>query len=285
MTTEVSDSFIIQFEREVHLQFQQMGSQLMNFCRRKSNVRGYKTTFQVAGKGVATKKNRHGDVQPMNADRTPVEVTLEDWYAPEYVDKLDELKLNHDEQTVCARTCAAALGRKADALIIAALDAGTYSGANVVGDGTTALTRNMALQVTEGLRATGYRGMVPDVVACVGNREWSSLMTLDEFVDADKIGVENLPYKNGAFDNRSWMGVLWMWHPDLTTNASGHKLNYMWHRDALACAFGQDVMTEINYVPQKVAHLVTSIMSLGAKIIDNTGIVQFKTDADIAIPT
>lgn len=278
MTTEVSDSFIIQFEREVHLQYQQMGSVLMNFCRRKNNVRGYKTTFQVAGKGVATQKTRHGNLQPMNADRTPVEVTLADWYAAEYVDKLDELKLNHDEQTVCARTCAAALGRKTDALIIAALDAGTYSGANVVGDGTTALTRNMALQATEGLRATGYRGMVPEIVAVVGNREWSSLMTLDEFVDADKIGVENLPYKNGAFDNRSWMGVLWMWHTDLT-------VNYMWHRDALGCASGADVTTEINYVPEKVAHLVTSMMSLGAKIIDNTGIVQIKTNANIAIPT
>jgi hypothetical protein len=35
-----------------------------------------------------------------------------------------------------------------------------------------------------------------------------------------------------------------------------------------------DVQTEVNYVPQKVAHLTTSMMSMGAIAIDSDGIYE-----------
>jgi hypothetical protein len=37
---------------------------------------------------------------------------------------------------------------------------------------------------------------------------------------------------------------------------------------------GADVTTELNYVPEKVSHLATSMMSMGATVIDDNGIYE-----------
>ena len=46
MSTSVELSFVKNFEAEVHLQYQQMGSKLRNTVRTKNNVTGATTVFQ-----------------------------------------------------------------------------------------------------------------------------------------------------------------------------------------------------------------------------------------------
>ena len=46
MSTQVSESFIKQFEADVHLAYQQNGSKLRNTVRSKNNVKGSSTVFQ-----------------------------------------------------------------------------------------------------------------------------------------------------------------------------------------------------------------------------------------------
>src|SRR3546814_2417371 len=102
LSTSIDLSFVKQFEREVHEAYQRQGSLLRATVRSKNNVKGASTTFQKIGKGVASTKARHGKVTPMNVDHTPVECILQDFYAGDYVDKLDEAKVNHDERMVIA---------------------------------------------------------------------------------------------------------------------------------------------------------------------------------------
>ena len=92
MSTTIDKAFVKQFEREVHESFQRMGSKLRNTVRSKGNVRGASTIFQKVGKGVASTKARHGKIPTMNVDHTPVECILTDYYAGDWVDKLDEPK-------------------------------------------------------------------------------------------------------------------------------------------------------------------------------------------------
>ena len=98
MSTQVSESFIKQFEAEVHLCYQQNGSKLRNTVRYKNGVKGSSTVFQKVGKGIASQKARHGLVPVMSLDHSPVECELQDYYAGDWVDALDELKLSIDER-------------------------------------------------------------------------------------------------------------------------------------------------------------------------------------------
>ena len=104
MSTSVAQAFVKQFEREVHESYQRMGSKLRNTVRSKNNVQGASTAFQKVGKGTAMVKARHGAVPVMNLDHEPVECLLADYYAGDWVDKLDELKTNIDERQVIANS-------------------------------------------------------------------------------------------------------------------------------------------------------------------------------------
>jgi hypothetical protein len=123
MANTIDQAFIKQFETEVHMAYQRMGSKLRNTIR-STNVTGSTARFQKIGTGAASTKTRNGDVTTMELAHTNVEATMADYYAAEYIDKLDELKININERQAVAQSAAAALGRQTDALIVAAMDAG-----------------------------------------------------------------------------------------------------------------------------------------------------------------
>lgn len=268
MAMDISDAFVKQFESEVHTAFQRMGSKLRNTVRQKNNVTGTSTTFQKVGKGVAGTKSRHGNVPLMSIDHTPVECTLADYYAADFVDKLDELKINIDERGVVTQASANALGRKTDDLIITQLDATT----NTITEGSTGgLTSAKVTTVFE------YFGNndVPDdgqryfVISPGG---WTDLLGITAFSSADYVGSDQLPYAGGMVARR-WMGFMFFTHSGLPV-ASSIRKNFAYHQTTVGHASGQDVTTELNYVPEKVAHLATSYMSQGAVLIDTTGVYE-----------
>ena len=59
-----------------------------------------------------------------------------------------------------------------------------------------------------------------------------------------------------------------------STSAVAGGKNFAYHSSAVGLAVGSDVATEVNYVPQKVAHLVTAHMSMGSVAIDSNGIYE-----------
>ena len=278
--TDISVAFIKQFESEVHLAYQQQGTMLRNMVRTKNNVKGASTTFQLIGKGTATTKTRHGTVTPMNLEHSKVEVTLVDSYAGEWVDALDELKTNINERDAVAKSGAYALGRKTDEHIINALKGAT----NVVGDGTTALTKALVLEAF----AKFNQNEVPDDgerYAVVSPIQWNDLLNITEFSDSDY--VEDKPFMKGR-ECRKWLGINWCMHTGLpsaskTTDGSNTAVTsttrsaFLFHKSAIGFASGQDVKTGIMWYEDHAAHFINNMMSQGAGLIDNDGVIVIKT--------
>ena len=98
MSTSFDTAFIKQFEREVHEAYQRQGSKLRNTVRISNNVNGSSAVFQKIGQGTASTKSTHGMVPVMNLDHTNIEVTLADYYAGDWVDRLEELKSNINDR-------------------------------------------------------------------------------------------------------------------------------------------------------------------------------------------
>ncbi len=268
MSTSVENSFSKQFEKEVHLAYQRMGSKLRNTVRTKSGVKGSSTVFQKVGKGTASTKARHGKVPVMNVDHAAVECTLADYYAGDWVDALDEVKVNHDERGVIANAGAYALGRKTDDLIIARLDTSTnFAGANSDG-----LTKAKVLTAFEMLGAAD----VPDDgerYAVVGWKQWSQLLDIEEFANADYVGDDDLPWR--GTQAKRWLGSLWFPHSGLSASSSV-RLCHWYHRTALGHASGADVKTDVTWHGDRAAHFVNNSMSQGAVLIDASGVVTLR---------
>lgn len=270
MSTTIDVAFTKQFEREVHEAYQRMGSKLRNTVRNVSNVVGKSTTFQKAGKGEASTKSRHGMVPVMNLDHTNVECLLQDFYAGDWVDKLDELKTNIDERQVIAHAGAYALGRKTDTLIVAGLDAVT--GAQNIAAGGTGMTLT---KIMAGMELLGNADVPDDGdrFAIVGWKQWSQLLQIDEFANSQWAGPEELPFKVGSSMGKKWLGTLWMPFSGLTL-ASTTRHCYWYHKSAIGHASGSDVKADITWHGDRAAHFINNMMSQGASLIDEKGIAQ-----------
>ncbi len=272
MSTTISNAFVKQFEREVHESYQRMGSKLRNTVRTVNNVKGSSTTFQKVGKGVATTKSTHGMVPVMNLDHTSVECTLSDYYAGDWIDRLDELKVNIDERQVIANAGAYALGRKSDELIINALDSSTT---NIVSANNTGITRDKVLEAFETLGDTD----IPDDgqrFAVVGWKQWSELLKINEFANSDYIGSDELPWQ--GTQAKEWLGTTWIPHSGLPIDAGGVRSCFWFHKTAIGHASGSDVQTDITWHGDRAAHFVNNMMSQGATLIDENGIVKIECD-------
>lgn len=264
MANTIDQAFIKQFETEVHLAYQRMGSKLRNTVR-SSNVSGSVARFQKIGAGTAVTKVRQADVAPMDLAHTNVEATMVDYFAAEYIDKLDELKININERQAVATSAAAALGRQTDALIVAAMDAG--ANATQIADTSGALAKADLLTLFETFGAADipedgqrYLAMSP--------AGFADLFNIDEFASSDYVGPQNLPFA-GGMTMKEFLGF-----KVFSTSAVAGGKNFAYHTTAVGIGINADVQTEVNYVPQKVAHLTTSMMSMGAIAIDANGIYE-----------
>lgn len=271
MSTSIDTAFVKQFEREVHSAYQRMGSKLRNTVRVSSNVQGATCTFQKVGKGTAMTKSSGGMVPVMNLEHTAIEVQLQDYYAGDWLDKLDEIKINHDERQVIASAGAYALGRKTDEMIINALSSATTS----VVDNTTGMTKAKLLEAYELLG----EAEVPDDgqrFCIVGVKQWSDLLQIEEFSSADYVGNDELPWQGSQA--KKFLGTTFMVHNGLPIDGNDVRSCFWFHKTAIGHAIGAEVETDITWHGDRAAHFVNNMMSQGAGLIDADGIVIIPCD-------
>lgn len=268
MPSTIDVAFIKQFEREVHEAYQRQGAKLRGTVRNVGSVKGASTTFQKVGKGTASSKSRHGLVPVMNVAHSNVECTLIDSYAGDWVDKLDELKINIDERQIIASAGAYALGRKTDEHIVDALS--TLPAGSQVAHGGVGLTKDKVLAAFE----KHGNNDIPDDgqrFAIVGYKQWSDLLKIPEFSDADYVGDAQLPWV--GVQAKRWLGTMWMPHSGLPLDGTTRSC-FWYHKTAVGFASGSDVQTDITWHGDRAAHFVNNMMSQGAALIDELGGVE-----------
>lgn len=297
MSTSIDQAFIVQYEAEVHDVFQRQGGILRVTVRTKDNVQGKTTTFQKAGKGVATEKARHGRITPMNQDHTPIPCNLSDFYAGDWVDLLDEAKTNIDERMVIARGGAWALGRKSDDQILTALDGTTQTGATI----TLTNTQTVENSFLDWVGALDDNDAPNDGsrVGVITPKAHRFLMKIDEYKSADYVTFgEDMPAMKGAPIRRfrHWNGVNWTVHTGISGVKTAAAKCFAYHPDAVGYATGAHsqnkavdqgnmVAADITWHGDYASHWVNHFMSGGACLIDDTGVIEAQFDDTAPLPT
>ena len=269
MANTIDLSFVKQFEADVHLAYQRHGSKLLNTIRRKTNIVGSSTTFQTVGKAVAGQKARNGQVPINNLLHAPVECTLSDWYSAEFVDKLDELKIMHDERMVAAKSVASAIGRKADDLVVTAAGAATQA---------TAEAGDITLPKVEEIFEYFGDNDVPDDglrFMAVSPQGWTNLMALPQFSSADYVPVAEQPYPMIGYTAKRFMSFYVFQFSGLAKPASV-RTSLAYHQSAIGGASGAELSLDITWQGKEQAHLCVASMSQGAVIIDDTGVYRLR---------
>lgn len=295
MSTSIDTAFINSYDAKVHEVFQRMGSYLKEAVRIKDNVIGSTAVFQKVGKGTATTKARHGTITPMNQTHTAPQCTLADFYGGDWVDKLDEAKININERDVIASGGAMALGRKCDDQITTVLDATTQTAVEIVVTSKAAILAD-ALEWVE----AAWSNDVPNdgqVYGVVTPRLWSQLMLLDQFQNADYVGADGQSFRQGPMIGKGrwkdWMGVKWKMQTGLPGAGTATAKNFLWHKTAIGYAIAQSagnvagreaVAADITWHGDRAAHFVNHMMSGQACMIDDTGVIESYLDDTASIP-
>ena len=113
--------------------------------------------------------------------------------------------------------------------------------------------------------------------AVVGWKQWSDLLQIEEFVNANYIGDGQLPYSN-ATQAKEWLGTIWIPHSGLPVTGGGVRSCFWFHKTAIGHASGADVETDITWHGDRAAFFVNNMMSQGAGLIDEAGIITIQAD-------
>lgn len=285
MSMTIDNAFVRDYQADIKHAFQRKGTAILNTVRYEPSIVGSSTTFQRIGTGTATTKGRHAVIPPMNQDHTPVECPLNDFYAGDFVDKLDELKIKHNERRAVAEGGAMALGRKIDDQLFTAMDA-TTQGAVTWTLTSEATIRNSAVSMLEALWAND----VPNdgmVYVAVTPRTWSALSIVEEFSSADFVGPDGQSLKQGAAIGRwkPWNGALWCMHTGLPGRGTATAKNFAWHKMAVGYAAGMSITADITWEGTRASHWVNHMMSGGACLIEDAGVIEGTMNDTTAIPT
>ncbi len=112
-----------------------------------------------------------------------------------------------------------------------------------------------------------------DRFAIVGWKQWSELLNIAEFANAQFVGEKELPWQ--GTQAKRWLGSLWFPHSGLTKTA-GVRYCYWYHKTAVGHAIGSDVKTDISWHGDRAANFVNNMMSQGACLIDPAGVVSLR---------
>jgi len=296
MSTSIDQAFITSYDAKVHEVFQRKGSYLKDAVRLKDGVVGSTAVFQKIGKGTATTKARHGTITPMNQDHTAPSCTLADFYAGDWVDKLDEAKTNINERDAVASGGAMALGRKCDDQITTVLDTTSQATVTLTVSSIAAI-RATAVEFAE----AAWDNDVPndgEVYAVVTPRFWSQLMMVEQFSSADYVGTNGQAFNQGPQAGKGkwkdWNGVMWKMQTGLPGANTATAKCFIWHKSAIGYAIaasagniaGNDsVSADITWHGDRASHFVNHMMSGQACMIDDTGVIEGNLDDTAAIAT
>lgn len=265
--TQYRQAFIDQFEGRV--------SALRNTCTKESVVKGNTATFLVAGSGSDTAVTRgvNGLIPFGNPTNTQASATLVEKHAPYELTGFNVFASQGDQLAVMRQASMNVINRDIDLTILAEL-------ANATIDTGSYATASLAMVE----KAKGYLGNndVPieeeeNMFAVVTSGFRAYLMQTTEFASGDYVDVKVF----GGPTRKAWRwdGVNWMTSARITGTGTSQELCYMWHRSALGYAVqvGEDSIN-IGYDAKQDMSWSRATIFHGAKILQNTGIVQMKHD-------
>ena len=296
MSTSITVAFVNSYEAKVHEVFQRRGSYLKDSVRVRDNVVGSTAVFNKIGTGTATTKARHGTITPMNQTHTAPSCTLADFYAGDWVDKLDEAKVNINERDVIASGGAMALGRKVDSQITTVLDQTSQATITL-----TVTSKATVLATAIEFAEAAWLNDVPndgEVYSIVSARYWSQLMTIDQFQRAEYVGADGQTFVQGPSIGKGrwkdWMGIKWKMQTGLPGAGTATSKSFIYHKTAVGYAVAQSagnvagneaVAADITWHGDRAAHFVNHMMSGQACMIDDTGVIEGNLDDTAAIVT
>ena len=292
-----SNAFTTMFGDEVTHISQKLASNLQGAVRTVRGVVGSTYKFPVMGKaGVVVNKPAGSDLNVMsttaygNLGTTPhatqeykteagtsaasfETATMKNYATGEYVDNFESLRTNVDLRSAYAESIAASMNRAYDQVIIDALDAAHSEGGLAANLDNQAVNKATLIALHKAL--TDNNVPMTDRYLVVDSFGLQDILGDTELVSS-AAGPISQALVTGQVANVMGFNVIVSTQLSAGTNDTNDKQGFAFHKNAVGMGIARDITTEANYIPEKLATLISASFSAGATAIDNSAIAAFE---------
>lgn len=260
MSTSITAAFNKKYSDDVTHLASQKQSKFMDNVRVHRNVGGSTYDFhKMSGLTAATRASgSSAEVTGLDATSTVATATLADFEVPIYANKFDALKTNIDTIKEYQVETVAAMNRKLDDIIVAAMGAGAT---------TTLTTTAGGLTYAKLLEAVAFFNTndvdEEDRIFAVSPKALSEALSITQLTSSDYTQIQSI--MSGKVG--SALGMKWVLSTRLPL-VSTNRTCFAYNKKSVGLAVGAEMKTEINYVPTRVSTLINTIASAGAVVID-----------------
>jgi hypothetical protein len=265
-----------QFLSDAHAEFQSSGFLLENSVRVKTGTKGSVIHYPVFGEGIANQKAPQDDVVPMNVSSRDVELTIQDWYASEYADRSFKNKIAVNAVSEYSKIASMAIGRRADQLIIDAVEALVYDAAPNNTQGAAVAAGGTGLTFAK-LRA-GHK-FLRKRAANFGRRFFvmdaegeEDLLNEDKLTSSDFVNKKAI--ESDGLNGMTLLGLNFIVIPDMREAGLTAGKAYMWNEMAVGYASGERLGGDISWENVKTSYLINMWLEANAAVIDPRGLVE-----------
>lgn len=270
-------AFQTQYRQELVAAFEEGMSWLRQTTVTESVIKGNSAVFLVGGSGGASAVTRgvNGMIAARADDLTQNTCTLVEWHDLVRKTRFNIFASQGDQRRLMQETCRKVLNRRIDADIVAQLDTATSN----LGAATTF---SLAI-AAKALTTLGENEVATEEV----DKMWAVatpavrgyIMQLPEATKIDYVEMKMLA--GPARRVMRWAGFNWIFHPNLTGVGSASEKCYFYHQDAIGSAFdsGEGLNTAVGYDEEQDYSYARASSFTGAKMLQQSGVVQFLHDA------
>jgi hypothetical protein len=278
---DITTAYVKQYTDNVRLLAQQKGSKLRNTVEVDTNFTGEFKFYDQLGKDeMEEKTSRNQDTPTDTADHKRRRITKRDFIHNKLLDQEDQLCMIIDPKGKYSISAGYAAGRKMDDVIIQAFNGTAYTGK----EGSTPQAFDASMQIAAGgsnlskAKMLAAKKLLDDndveeedrFLVCAPSQIIALLGTV-EVASSDYNTVKALV--QGEID--TWLGFKFIKMTRLTTDVSGNRLCYAYHRWAIQLAIQKEPNGRADQRPDKCyAWQVFMSMSIGATRLEEERIVE-----------
>ena len=264
-----------EFDALVKIEYRSRGFLLRDCIRLRTDIIGNTCQFRRVGQVIANQVAYQNTIAIQDPGFAAATATLLKYAAGTAVDEIQDLTVNFDSKRELAMVVAMAVGRRSDQILIDAFNANP--GQTILNGGT-----NVTYAKLRQLMQFFEENAVPieERYFAMSGNGLRALMADDHIVS--RFFTSNDAVATGTLNYRDLMSMNIRIIPTMTEGglplAANIRRNFAWHKMSTGMAIGQDLRTEINYLPRETSWFVNGIFFAGAVVIDNRGV--FRVDSD-----
>ena len=267
-----------EFDAMVKAEYRSRGFILRDTVTVRTDVIGRFVQFRKVGQVIANQVGFQNTIAIQDPGFTAWTATLQKYAAGTAVDEIQDLTVNFSSKQELAMVVAMAVGRRSDQIIINALAAGP--GQTILNGGT-----NMSYAKLRNVVQYFEANAVPlaERFLAISGNNLRALLASDQLIS--RFYTSNDAVVSGTLMFRDVLGMNIRVIPDMTEGGlplSGTiRSCFAWHKMSTGMGIGQDLRTEINYLPRETSWFVNGLFFAGAIIIDNRGVFEIDCDESV----